>query len=165
MPTSLKPKDLDNTDLHAYIIANELIIDQFKQIISLFKQQKRLQNMLSFIHQNYYKSISLQDIDESGNMNIAQCYRYFKMIVKMSPYDYLIHYRLLKSIDYLSDSTFNITEISEKVCFQNVNHYIQIFKKAYTLSPKKYQKNIKKGIYNNANSFSFFHLTISIQHK
>ena len=46
--------------------------------------------MLSFIHQNYYKSISLQDIAESGNMNIAQCYRYFKMIVKMSPYDYLI---------------------------------------------------------------------------
>lgn len=161
MPTSLKPKDLDNTDLHAYIIANELIIDQFKQIISLFKQQERLQNMLSFIHQNYYKSISLQDIAESGNMSIAQCYRYFKM----SPYDYLIHYRLLKSIDYLLDSTFNITEISEKVSFQNVNHYIQTFKKAYTLSPKKYQKNIEKGIYNNANSFSFFHLTISIQHK
>ncbi|WP_370760880.1 helix-turn-helix domain-containing protein [Faecalibacillus intestinalis] len=113
--------------------------------------------MLSFIHQNYYKSISLQDIDESANMNIAQCYRYFKMIVKMSPYDYLIH--------YLLGSTFNITEISEKVGFQNVNHYIQTFKKAYTLSPKKYQKNIKKGIYNNANSFSFFHLTISIQHK
>ena len=83
----------------------------------------------------------------------------------MSPYDYLIHYRLLKSIDYLLDSTFNITEISEKVGFQNVNHYIQTFKKAYTLSPKKYQKNIKKGIYNNANSFSFFHLTIFIQHK
>ena len=30
MPTSLKPKDLDNTDFRAYIIANELIIDQFK---------------------------------------------------------------------------------------------------------------------------------------
>ncbi len=88
-------------------------------------------------------------------MSIAQCYRYFKMIVKMSPYDYLIHYRLLKSIDYLLDSTFNITEISEKVGFQNVNHYIQTFKKAYTLSPKKYQKNIEKGIYNNANSFGY----------
>lgn len=121
--------------------------------------------MLSFIHQNYYKSISLQDIAESGNMSIAQCYRYFKMIVKMSPYDYLIHYRLLKSIDYLLDSTFNITEISEKVGFQNVNHYIQTFKKTYTLSPKSIKKNIEKGIYNNANSFSFFHLTISIQHK
>ena len=98
-------------------------------------------------------------------MSIAQCYRYFKMIVKMSPYDYLIHYRLLKSIDYLLDSTFNITEISEKVGFQNVNHYIQTFKKAYTLSPKKYQKNIEKGLYNNSNSFSLFHLTITIQHK
>ena len=30
MSTSLKPKELYNTDLHAYIIANELIIDQFK---------------------------------------------------------------------------------------------------------------------------------------
>ena len=170
----------DNTDLPVYKIANELIVDQFKQIISLFKQQdfeyevsllivtiwkemisyfkdieihkdikvirqqERLQNMLNFIHQNYYKSISLQDIAESGNMSIAQCYRYFKMIVKMSPYDYLIHYRLLKSIDYLLDSTFNITEISEKVGFQNVNHYIQTFKKAYTLSPKKYQKEHRK---------------------
>ena len=27
--------------------------------------------MLSFIHQNYYKSISLQDIDESGNMTTS----------------------------------------------------------------------------------------------
>lgn len=57
-------------------------------------------------------------------MNIAQCYRYFKMIVKIPPYDYLIHYRLLKSIDYLLGSTFNITEISKKNDFQNVNHYI-----------------------------------------
>ena len=74
--------------------------------------------MLSFIHQNYYKSISLQDIDESGNMNIAQCYHYFKTIVRMSTYDYLIHYRLLKSIDYLLGSTFNITEISKKMIFK-----------------------------------------------
>ena len=96
--------------------------------------------MLSFIHQNYYKSISLQDIAESGNMNIAQCYRYFKMIVKMSPYDYLIHYHLLKSIDYLSDSTFNITEISEKVCFQNVI-IISKYLKRHTLY---HLKSIKK---------------------
>ena len=80
----------DNTDLPAYKIANELIVDQLKQIISLFKQQdfeyevsllivtlwketiayfnnikinkdikiikqqERLQNMLSFIHQKYF---------------------------------------------------------------------------------------------------------------
>lgn len=70
--------------------------------------------MLSFIHQNYYKSISLQDIDESGNMNIAQCYRYFKM----SPYDYLIHYRLLKSIDYLLDSTSILLKFLKKLVFK-----------------------------------------------
>ena len=45
----------------------------------------------------------------------SQCYRDFKNIIKMSPYEYLIHYRLMKSIDYLLESYFNITEISEKV--------------------------------------------------
>ena len=32
----------------------------------------------------------------------------------MSPYEYLIHYCFMKSIDYLLESYFNITEISEK---------------------------------------------------
>ena len=49
-------------------------ITYFKNIkinkdIKIIKQQERLQNMLSFIHQNYYKSISLQDIAEIGNMS------------------------------------------------------------------------------------------------
>lgn len=39
----------------------------------------------------------------------SQCYRDFQNIIKISPYEYLIHYRLMKSINY------NITEISEKL--------------------------------------------------
>ena len=103
-----------------------------------------MQSMLNYIYHNYQNPITLSQISKAGKISIAQCHRDFKNIIKMSPYEYLIHYRLLKSIDYLLDSTFNITEISEKVSFQNVNHYIQTFKKAYTLSPKKYQKEHRK---------------------
>ena len=69
--------------------------------------------MLNYIYHNYQNPITLSQISKVGKISIAQCYRDFKNIIKMSPYEYLIHYCFMKSIDYLLES-FNITEISEK---------------------------------------------------
>lgn len=119
-------------------------IHYFKQLslpqdISFNKQQARIQEMLNFIHQNYENPLNLQDIADVGKISIAQCNRYFKSFVRMSPYEYLIYYRLQKSTDYLIESTFNINEIAHKVGFLDVNHFIHSFKKRYGKSPKRYQ--------------------------
>lgn len=63
-----------------------------------------MQSMLNYIYHNYQNPITLSQISKVGKISIAQCYRDFKNIIKISPY---------KSIDYLLES-FNITEISEK---------------------------------------------------
>lgn len=63
-----------------------------------------MQGMLNYIYHNYQNPITLSQISKVGKISIAQCYRDFKNIIKISPY---------KSIDYLLES-FNITEISEK---------------------------------------------------
>ena len=39
----------------------------------------------------------------------------------------------------LKDATLNVTEISEIVGFNNVTNFIQVFKKVYGISPKKYR--------------------------
>lgn len=125
-------------------------IQYFKKLeltgnIKLHNQQERMQSMLNYIYHNYQNPITLSQISKAGKISIAQCHRDFKNIIKMSPYEYLIHYRLIKSIDYLLESSFNITEISEKVGFQNVNYYIKMFRRYYKTSPKQYQKeHIKK---------------------
>ena len=59
----------------------------------------------------------------------------------MSPYDYLINYRINESMKLLKNSSLSILDISENVGFNNVSHYIQIFKKKTCQTPLEYRNS------------------------
>ena len=103
------------------------------------ERQERVQVMLVYIHTYYADDLSLKDIADAGTMSIAQCNRCFNKMLNVTPYEYLIQYRLQKATNLLKDATLNVTEISEIVGFNNVTHFIQVFKKVYGISPKKYR--------------------------
>lgn len=103
------------------------------------ERQERVQVMLVYIHTHYADDLSLKDIADAGTMSIAQCNRCFNKMLNVTPYEYLIQYRLQKATNLLKDATLNVTEISEIVGFNNVTHFIQVFKKIYGISPKKYR--------------------------
>lgn len=93
--------------------------------------------MLSFIHQNYSDNITLQEIAAIAHLSISECTRSFKRTIHMTPYDYLIKYRIKKSSELLISTDSTITEIAHRVGFNHVNHFIQSFKKHH----KKHLKN------------------------
>lgn len=95
--------------------------------------------MLVYIHTHDADELSLKDIADAGTMSFAQCNRCFNKMLNGTPYEYLIQYRLQKATNLLKDATLNVTEISEIVGFNNVTHFIQVFKKVYGISPKKYR--------------------------
>ena len=64
-----------------------------------------------------------------------------KKSLKMSPYDYLINYRINESMKLLKNSSLSILDISENVGFYNVSHYIQIFKKKTGQTPLEYRNS------------------------
>lgn len=103
------------------------------------ERQERVQVMLVYIHTYYADELTLKDIADAGTMSIAQCNRCFNKMLNVTPYEYLIQYRLQKATNLLKDGTLNVTEISESVGFNNVTHFIQAFKKVYGISPKKYR--------------------------
>ncbi|MDY8093628.1 MULTISPECIES: AraC family transcriptional regulator [Paenibacillus] len=103
-------------------------------------QQERLQLMLSFIHQNYSDNITLQEIAEVAHLSISECTRSFKRTIHMTPYDYLIKYRIKKSSELLISTDSTITEIAHRVGFNHVNHFIQSFKKHHERTPKNFRK-------------------------
>ena len=103
------------------------------------ERQERVQVMLVYIHTHYADELTLKNIADAGTMSIAQCNRCFNKMLNVTPYEYLIQYRLQKATNLLKDATLNVTEISESVGFNNVTHFIQAFKKVYGISPKKYR--------------------------
>lgn len=104
------------------------------------RQQERLQLMLSFIHQNYSSPITLREIADTAHLSISECTRSFKKTVHMTPYEYLIKYRIKKSCELLVSSDDTITEIAGKVGFNHVNHFIQSFKKVQGRTPKVFRE-------------------------
>lgn len=104
-------------------------------------QQERLQLMLTFIHKNYTQPVTLKEIADVAHLSISECTRSFKKSIHMTPYAYLIQYRIKRSCDLLDATEYTITEIAERVGFNHVNHYIQSFKKHHRTTPKEYRRH------------------------
>lgn len=131
-----------NIDRGLYIILPYVTKALFNPLLLIKKdieRQERVQVMLVYIHTYYADDLSLKDIADAGTMSIAQCNRCFNKILNVTPYEYLIQYRLQKATNLLKNATLNVAEISEIVGFNNVTHFIQAFKKVYGISPKKYR--------------------------
>lgn len=103
--------------------------------------KKALERIFSFIDDNYNRPISLNEAAEVANFSIPHFCRLFRQTVGMSFIDYLNHYRINKSIQYLKKGTA-ITEIAQLTGFNSINSYIRTFKKYMTLSPSKYKNSM-----------------------
>lgn len=123
-----------------FILISNLSLPQEEAPKHAKRQQERLQLMLSFIHQHYSTPITLQEIADSAHLSISECTRSFKKTVRMTPYEYLIKYRIRKSCELLITADDTITEIARKVGFNHVNHFIQSFKKDQGKTPAGFRK-------------------------
>ncbi|WP_405153849.1 helix-turn-helix domain-containing protein [Paenibacillus sp. FSL K6-0108] len=123
-----------------FILISNLSLPQEEAPKHAKRQQERLQLMLSFIHQNYSSPITLREIADTAHLSISECLRSFKKTVHMTPYEYLIKYRIKKSCELLVSSENTITEIARNVGFNHVNHFIQTFKKDQGKTPKGFRE-------------------------
>ena len=93
-----------------------IIYSEFKErsaseaCIAESKQISRLKNSLSFIHEHYTDSISLEDMAASCHISKSEFCRIFKKTLHQTPFEYLLRYRIQKSLPFLISDTYSITE-------------------------------------------------------
>ena len=104
------------------------------------KEVERLKNILGYIHDNYNKKISLDDIAGSVHICKSECCRFFKKHMKESLFDYLLRYRVERSIPYLKDANYNITEAALHSGFSDSGYYSRVFRKYTGCSPSAFRK-------------------------
>ena len=56
--------------------------------------QDRIFTMLSYIHENYNRKLTLEEIAVSASVSKRECLRCFQTGLGESPFHYLIHYRI-----------------------------------------------------------------------
>lgn len=119
----------------------------FRKNILLPPQQQenivsiRMQKFLNYIANHYAEDISLELLAKSGNVGKSECLRCFKASLQITPYKYLMEYRLSKAAELLKTTDLPIGVISENVGFHQVSHFGKCFREKTGYSPKDYRKN------------------------
>lgn len=127
-----------------YLILTNVKAEQRGDVAHLKLKQERIQNMLTYIHENYAGQITIENIAHAAHISVSECTRRFREYTGLSPYEYLIQYRISESCTALIKTNQSVAWIAESVGFQDASYFIQTFKKRTGTTPFKYRNAHKE---------------------
>lgn len=89
---------------------------------------------------DYAQHFSLDELSQHFHINKYQICRDFKKYLKTTPLQYINSIRLEHAKELLQNTSLQINEISWQVGFENVNYFIQLFKRENGTTPALYRK-------------------------
>lgn len=99
-----------------------------------------------YVDDNYMRAdLSLKEVSEHSGYNEKYFCTLFKKRFEVSYSDYVNQLRVSAAKDLLEKSTMRMYEIADAVGYNNVEHFMRVFKKVTGVTPKQYRKeNVKK---------------------
>ncbi|QIB27366.1 helix-turn-helix transcriptional regulator [Caloranaerobacter azorensis] len=142
------------------LYAQEVIYNLFKikgaSLILNTEYKNPVYKAVKYMEENYNQPINIKNIAWNLNMSESNFSLYFKKIMGISPKDYLKNIRLSKAKELLKEH--NVTEVAYSVGYENISHFIKLFKNKYGITPKQYKKTFYQKNLNLNNSYSNFSL-------
>lgn len=102
--------------------------------------QSMLSEIIYYMKENYMHEITLDMLSDHFFVSKSTIIRSFKSSLGMTPNQYLIYTRIMKSRDYLKQG-YSVKEVSMRVGYKDESSYIKKFKELLGSSPKQYALN------------------------
>ncbi|MFN6568862.1 AraC family transcriptional regulator [Dendronalium sp. ChiSLP03b] len=103
----------------------------------------KLRQVISYIHENLEKDLSLGEISEKVGISMYHFSRLFKQSTGFTPHQYVMNSRIERAKNLLTRTEKTIEQISEQVGFQSQSHFTNVFRKLIGATPKVYREKIK----------------------
>lgn len=97
-------------------------------------------NSTNYMKQHISEAFSLSELAHNAMESRTSYVEKFKMLFKMTPFEYLRKLRVNHAIKLLTATTKSIAEIAQSCGFSDSAHMIKIFKEDTGLTPAKYRK-------------------------
>lgn len=104
---------------------------------------RRMQHICAYVMAHYVHTISLDDIAADIGMNRSAFCSYFKRCKGVTFSQFVTQYRLNTACELLKHSQKQVSEICFTVGFNDLPHFIRVFKKATGLSPSRYRNQFQ----------------------
>jgi AraC-like DNA-binding protein len=124
-------------DLYAQEMVYNLIqVKGARQIMS-FEPDNPVNKAIQYMKDNYMMPISIKRISNDLGMSEANFCQYFKKITGVSPKKYLTNIKMEKAKNIIAHES--VTEAAFDVGYENISHFISLFKEKYGVTPKQYK--------------------------
>lgn len=104
--------------------------------------EQRVKQALLYIRTHHAEPISLDEIADSVHISKSECCRCFARTIQMTPFEYLMRYRILEATKKLaahSDIPISIADLALSVGFNNTSYFNKLFKKYLGCTPTYYR--------------------------
>lgn len=108
------------------------------------RDTERIRKIMEYIQDHYSEKITLEDLAGQIHLCKSESCRLFKRYMNESMFDYLLSYRVERSLDLLRQSELDVTQIAGQVGFGNPGYYSRIFRRKMGCTPLEYRKNRMK---------------------
>ncbi len=102
--------------------------------------EERIKKMLIFIQGNYAEKLSLEQIAAAADISSRECLRCFQQSLGMTPFTYLLEFRVREAAAMLRSTDRNITEIAYACGFSGTSYFTRTFRKFIGCTPSKYRE-------------------------
>lgn len=92
-----------------------------------------------FIQTHYHEPLHVEQIAEHVHLSLYHFIRRFKAQTGMTPYQYLIRYRVDRAKTMLSDEDMSIAEIAANAGFPDANSFTRSFRQWSGMTPQQYR--------------------------
>lgn len=120
------------------------ILWEIKDILDFYTNNKHVIDIIKYINDNITKPISLASISQNVNLSKEYTSHIFKKETGKTVTDYINERKMLIAKKMILETSYPLTDISERLSYENYTYFSRIFKKQFDISPKALRKSIKK---------------------
>lgn len=104
------------------------------------EESARVRRMLGYIHKNFARGVLLSEIARAGGVSERECLRCFQKVIRTSPVQYLIKYRVTHGAELLAhDRAASISDVAALCAFDSPSNFAKLFKRFYSCTPREYR--------------------------
>jgi AraC family transcriptional regulator len=152
LKSALASKNPDHLEIDGIILdLTEKIFHMENPVSGTFIADKKKQTYLpavekskEYIHEKFAGPISIEQLAGVSHMSTFHFNRVFKQITRLSPYQYLLKFRIHHASHLLKTTEESITNVGWVAGFNSPDHFSFAFKDVTGLSPQQYRGKNKQ---------------------
>ncbi len=108
--------------------------------------ESRVKDAIIYIENHFHEQITLEQLADSIHISKSECCRCFKRTLQLTPFEYLMKYRIMRAIGLIQSNApdaHSMSTLALSVGFNNASYFNKVFKQVLGCTPSEYKRKIK----------------------